>query len=125
MFLADDGLPPLERWRQQFQRIVNNSYTLRGVEVTISGQLETQSGNLFLARDGNGPSVALVPLNPADKVQWNPAARAPKAAEPGEVEAYAALLAESASTLGQSVTVTGPLVQSDAEYQLEVRIAQG
>jgi galactose oxidase len=123
VFLADDGLPPLDRWRQQFHRIVNDSYTLRGVEVTISGRAEIRPGNLVLARDGEAPPVILVPLNPADKVQWNAAARAPEAAEPYEVTAYATLAA-AATTPGQPVTVTGPLVQSDTGYQLEVRIAQ-
>ena len=124
VFLVDDGLPPLERWRQQFHSIVNDSYALRGVEVTISGRAEIRPGNLVLARDGERPSVVLVPLNPADKVQWNAAARAPEAAEPDEVAAYATLAAAAAATPGQPVTVTGPLVQSDTGYELEVRIAQ-
>jgi galactose oxidase len=124
VFLADDGLPPLERWRQQFHGIVNDSYTLRGVEVTISGRAETRPGHLVLDRDRNRPAVVLVPLNPADKVQWNPPARVPKAAEPDEVTAYATLKAAAVSTPGQPVTVTGPLVQAGSEYQLEVRITQ-
>ena len=124
VFLADDGLPPLELWRQQFQQIVNDSYTLRGVEVTISGRVETRDGNLFLARDRARPSVVLVPLNPADKVQWNRAARVPKAAELDEIAAYTRLATSAASMPGEPVTVTGPLVQSNTGYQLEVRLAQ-
>jgi hypothetical protein len=121
VFLADDGLPPLDRWRQQFRRIVNNSYTLRGFEVTLSGRVELRSGNLVLTRDGQAPSTILAPLNPADKVQWNAAARAPEAAEPDEIAAYTTLVAATETTPGQSVTVIGPLVQSDTGIQLEVR----
>ena len=80
-------------------------------------------GARVLARDGEAPPVILAPLNPADKVQWNAAARAPEAAGPDEVTAYATLAA-AAATPGQPVTVTGPLVQSDTGYQLAVRIAQ-
>ena len=85
---------------------------------------ETRNGNLVLAQDGSRPPIQLVPLNPAGKVQWDPAARTPRAAGPDEAAAYAILVAETASTPGQHVTVTGPLLQSDAEYQLEVRIVQ-
>lgn len=124
VFLAADGLPSVQRWRQQFHQIAHDSYTLRGVEVTVSGRTETRNGNLVLAQDGSRPPVLLVPLNPAGKVQWDPAARTPRAAGPDETAAYAILVAETASTPGQHVTVTGPLLQSDAEYQLEVRIVQ-
>ena len=33
LVLGDDGLPPLDRWQEQFARVVNGSYRLRGAEV--------------------------------------------------------------------------------------------
>ena len=39
LFLADDGVPPLRRWREQFAAVVNGSYRLRGVEVTLTGAI--------------------------------------------------------------------------------------
>ena len=44
VFLADDGLPPLDRWREEFRRIANDSYTVRGIEVTVSGQVTSDAG---------------------------------------------------------------------------------
>jgi galactose oxidase len=124
VFLVDNGLPPLERWPEQFHRIVNESYSLRGVEVTLSGTVESLGTDLVLAANGSRPSVLLVPLNPADKVQWNRPARVPKAPGPGEAAAYDRLTTEVAATPGQPVTITGPLLQSDGGYRLEVRALQ-
>jgi galactose oxidase len=118
-----DRLPPLDRWGPQFERMVNGSYVLRGVEVTLQGTVEVRGGQLFLAAGRTTPLVRLVPADPADKVQWDRATGAPKPLEPAESEAYG-MLAADARTFppGQRLTVTGPLKQSADGYQLEVRL---
>ena len=121
VFLVDDRLPPLDRWDEQFRRIVNDSYVLRGVEVSLTGIVDVRGEELLLEGDGRRPAVHLAPLNRADKVQRDRAARAPQAALPGEAAAYATLATEVGGGLVRPVTVTGPLSQTDAGYTLEVR----
>jgi galactose oxidase len=122
LFLEDDGLPALARWQDQFHRMVNGSYVLRGVEVTLEGQLDARNGALFLAGRDPRPPVQLLPLVAADKVQWDRPAGAPQPAEPDEVIAYERLAARAHELpAGQEVTVTGPLKKSDTGYLLEVR----
>ena len=88
VFLAGDGLPPLDRWREEFRRIANDSYTLRGFEVTVSGRVTTRDGTVILVSDGAVPPLVLMPLDQADVVQWDRSARAPRAADPRELDAY-------------------------------------
>lgn len=79
VFLADDGLPALDRWDEQFRRTVHDSYLLRGVEVRLSGTVEARNGALR----------SLV----------------------GAADA-------------RRLTVTGPLHQTEAGYQLQVRLVE-
>lgn len=123
VFLKDDGLPPLDRWKAQFRRMVNGTYVLRGVEVTLRGAVEEREGKLFLASSGQRPSVELAPITEADKIQLNRAAGAPKALEEGEERAYEKLVAIAGDlAVGPDVIVTGPLKQTDTGYQLHVRL---
>jgi hypothetical protein len=126
VFLQDEQLPALDRWDEQFRRRVNRSYALRGFEVSLAGTIEARDGELLLAGSGRRPAVHLAPLAPADKVQWDRSAGTPKALESEETDAYARLVAESPNlTAGQPVTITGPLKQAAAGYQLEVRLFGG
>ena len=127
VFLADGGLPPLDRWREEFRRIANDSYTVRGIEVTVSGRVTTRDGTVVLVSDGAVPPLVLMPLDQADVVQWDRSARAPRTADPRELDAYRALARETAGRTGppdagaQLVTVTGPLVPAAPGYRLQVR----
>jgi galactose oxidase len=49
VFLQDERLPALEQWSEQFRRIVNGTYEMRGAEVTLQGGLEERGEKLFLA----------------------------------------------------------------------------
>ena len=57
-------------------RIVNGTYELRGVEVTLEGSLEKRGDDLYLVSGRGRLAVRLAPLTPADKIQWNHLARA-------------------------------------------------
>jgi hypothetical protein len=98
----------------------HGSYRLRGVEVTLRGGIEERDRQIFLTGSGQRPDVQLVPLA-TDKIQWSRAAGAPKASEESEVRAYDELAARDLAD-GQQVTVTGPLKQTEAGYQLHVRL---
>jgi hypothetical protein len=125
VYLEDDGLPALDRWDDQFRRIVRQAYQLRGVEVTLTGTIEERDDVLVLTGDGRRPPVELVPLDPRGKVQWDPAAQGPQAAEPGETGAYDTLARPAGSASTRPLTVTGPLHQTQAGYQLQVRLIEG
>jgi galactose oxidase len=123
VFLQGERLPALDRWSEQFRRIVNGRYLLRGVEVTLRGVVQEQDGNLFLAGPAGRPSVQLAALGAADKIQWDHAARARRPMDEGEDLAYERLAAASrGSQAGRSLTVTGPLTQTGGEYRLHVRL---
>ena len=125
VFLMDDRLPPLEEWHKQFRRIVNGTYEMRGVEVTLKGAVEEREGNLFLASRGQRPYVRLAPLRAPDKVQWNHTIRERKPLEPDETLAYERLaIAVTGLPPGQQVTITGPLNQTPAGYQLYLRLSK-
>ena len=123
VFLKDERLPALDQWDEQFRRIVNGTYEIRGVEVTLRGVIEHRDGKLFLARTERRPSVQLAPLPARDKIQWNHSMRERKPLEGDEALAYKKLAAMStALPYGQQVTITGPLKQIGADYELNVRL---
>lgn len=122
VFLVDDRLPAVDRWQQEFHAIVNDSYQLRGVEVTVSAPVVRRNGRLFLVGDAERPDVLLAPLEAAHKVEWDRAARTPALAGPEEAVAYDRLADEVAVAGGQvTATVTGPLTTSDTGSRIEVR----
>jgi hypothetical protein len=124
VYLHDDGLPALGHWSDQFREMVRQTYELRGVEVTLTGTVEARNDVLVLAGEGRRPSVELVPLDPGGKIQWNPAARGPQAAEPDEVAAYDTLTRSTGVVDARPLTVTGPLHQTQAGYRLQVRLVE-
>ena len=124
VYLEDDRLPALDHWDDQFRERVHQAYELRGVEVTLTGTIETRNDVFVLAGEGRRPSVELVPLDPEGKIQWDPAARGPQAAEPGEAGAYDTLTRSAGSVGARPLTVTGPLHQTQAGYRLQVRLVE-
>ena len=124
VYLEDDGLPALNHWDDQFRRMVHQTYELRGVEVTLTGTIEARNDVFVLVGEGRRPPVELVPLAPGGKIQWDPAARGPEAAEPAEAGAYDALTRSAGGVGARPLTVTGPLHQTQAGYRLQVRLVE-
>jgi galactose oxidase len=122
VFLADDRLPDLDLWRREFAHVANASYSLRGVEVTLTGAVEQIGGQLWLRGNADRPAVRLAPLDASNKVQWDFATKAPLPLEPQEASAYASLqrtvVAQAAPA---SLTVTGTLLKDEHGFYLEVR----
>jgi hypothetical protein len=121
LFLADDRLPPLQRWNEQFRRIVNGTYEMRGVEVTVRGSIYLADGRYFLTGTDRRPPVQLAPLT--GKIQWDHLARSLKPPQEQELRAYDNLIIRYRDT-GEPVTVTGPLTQTDGEYHVHVRLLE-
>jgi len=123
VFLKEDSLPDLDVWRQEFRRIANASYALRGIEMTLTGMIDQTNGSLRLVGNPTRPSVLLAPLDAVSKVQWNFAAKANWPLEPDEADAYARLsqLVGDPNRPASPVTVTGPLLKQQGGFLLEVR----
>jgi len=124
VYLADDGLPALDHWDDQFRRMVHQTYQLRGVEVTLTGTIQARNDVFVLVAEGRRPPVQLVPLDPGGKVQWDPAAQSPQAPEPDEAGAYDTLTRSAGAAGARPLTVTGPLRQTPAGYRLQVRLLE-
>ena len=124
LYLEDDGLPALDHWGDQFRRMVHQTYELRGVEVTLTGTIQARNDVFMLAGEGRRPPVELLPLDPGGKIQWDPATQGPQAAGPAEVGAYDTLTRSAGAVGARPVTVTGPLNQTQAGYQLQVRLVE-
>ncbi|MET0703927.1 MAG: galactose oxidase-like domain-containing protein [Mycobacterium sp.] len=120
--LVDPGLPDLLSWPAQFQRIVNGSYQLRGVEVTVRGVVAAADGALVMRRSAVRPEISLVPLS-VDKVQWDPSTATPQHAVTAESLAYTDLATGVDPRGGLEATVTGPLTQNASGYRLHVRLS--
>jgi galactose oxidase len=123
VFLKDDRLPDIDVWRQEFRRIANASYLLRGIEMTLNGSIEETDGLLRLAGNQSRPSVLLAPLDAANKVQWDFATKENWPMEPDEANAYARLkqVLRDPKRQNSSIAVTGALLKSDCGFFLEVR----
>ena len=124
IYLANDGLPALDRWGDQFRALVRQTYELRGIEATLTGTVEARDNVLLLTGGGQRFVVELIPLEPGGKIQWDRAAQRPQTAGPGEAAAYATLGQSVASGSTRPVTVTGPLNQTQAGYRLQVRLVE-
>lgn len=125
VYLRRTGLPPLDTWDEQFSRIVNGTYELRGVELTLRGSIDARGDELFLVGAGQRSAVRLVSLAPEDKIQWNHAARMRKPLESDEAGAHTRLLdAHHRGLRNRAITITGPLTRSGGgqTYDLHVRI---
>jgi len=122
VFLKDDALPDLDIWRREFAHIANASYTLRGIEITLSGTVEHANGLLRLVGNVNRPSVLLAPLAASNKVQWNFATKSNWPLEPDEETAYSRLQQKLMGPAPPiSATVTGTLLKNENGFFLEVR----
>jgi hypothetical protein len=122
LFLVDDRLPDLDHWRREFARFANASYSLRGIEVTLTGAAEQIDGQIWLEATTDRPAVRLAPLDPGNKVQWDLSTRAPLPLESDEASAYARLQRELAGpSAPAAVAVTGPLLKGEHGFRVEVR----
>jgi hypothetical protein len=122
VFLADWGIPPLDRWTEQFQHRVNGTYQLRGFEAAVRGTVTRAGGELLLKGTQRRPEIALAPLS-VDKIQWDLERAAPRQPGESELRAYDDLATREPPD-HQEVTVTGPLIQTPSGYRLHVRLVE-
>jgi galactose oxidase len=119
--LKHDGLPDLDKWREQFAEVVGEVFVLRGVEVTVKGTVEGKGNKLTLRVPGVKESIPLVPLR--NKLQWNFRKGSARQPEADERIAWKKLTHEKRTAKADTlqVEVTGPLRKSEKGLVLEVR----
>ena len=80
--LKHDGLPDLVKWPKQFNSMVGQAHTFRGVEVTVMASVVKKNEQLILKTPGLRQEITLEPLQ--NKLQWNFKKNAPRQPEPDE-----------------------------------------
>jgi galactose oxidase len=122
VYLRRDALPDLGVWRNQFARIVNGTYIMRGIEMTLSGPVTEHLARLTLADTATGKDLVLAPLQAADKVQWDIRTRTNMPMSDEEASAFTRLFTRLAARPEEGeVRVTGPLKKHGVDFFLEVR----
>jgi galactose oxidase len=122
VYLKDDTLPDLDAWRDQFAKVANGSYVMRGIEMTFTGAVTEHLGKLTLASAARRPSLVLAPLQATDVVQFDFKRRVNKPMSNDEVGAFTRLYAAlAAGPAPATVRITGPLKKTGANFFLEVR----
>jgi galactose oxidase len=129
VFLGDQALPDLDRWRQQFAHSANGSYDFRGVEVTVTGAITERDGELYLIMP-NPPApnshavVRLHTLNPGTELAWDLQTRRTQHAPNNQRDAYERLMRQwrRHDTGDWVVRVTGPLRKISNGWSLNVRV---
>ncbi|MGH3933596.1 MAG: galactose oxidase-like domain-containing protein [Pseudonocardiaceae bacterium] len=124
VFLHDQGLPDLDSWPEQIARWANGSYDFRGVEVTVTGTVQTQNGSLQLTGPSLDAPVQLTPFRQDMKLQWDIRRRSVRDATSEEQDAYQKLVRTYQGPAGDEselMHITGPLTRTAAGWILHVR----
>jgi hypothetical protein len=123
VYLADAGLPDLDRWPAQLARWANASYDFRGVEVTLAGAVTGEGGVMRLTVPGVAEPITLLPLEPGTELAWDLKAGRPRPATAAERDAYRNLFqATREHGTGLPARLTGPLRRTPAGWSLLVRL---
>ena len=119
----DDTIPDIDKWRTEFEGVVNKGYHLRGIELTLTGVVTEDEGRLELADTSNRPAVSLAPFQASSQLKWDMKAKAAQPITDVEAGAYERLVAKMVGhPAGQTVQVTGTLLKHGADkYSLDVR----
>ena len=127
VYLQQDILPDIDVWRREFEGVVNKSYDMRGIEMTVSGTVtKTKAGineHLTLAGTSTRPELILAPFQASSQLKWDMQISAAKPITNAEAGAYQELVTTvSDHTAGVEVQVTGTLQKHDADkFSLDVR----
>ncbi|BDI28934.1 hypothetical protein CCAX7_009850 [Capsulimonas corticalis] len=126
VYMKHGGLPDVDAWAREFAHFANGIHHFRGVEVRLEGSVREAEGRFFLAATADRPEVALAPIMPEDKIQWDHSAMSLKPLTSREIHAYQKLVDRIQETPGDPsvVRVIGPLKKRGSEFVLSVRIIE-
>jgi hypothetical protein len=119
--LKNGGLPKIATWLKHFQAKDDRQIALRGVEITIDGQVRQQQDSLVIHSPDVEKPLRLAPLR--HKLQWNVRKARARQPESDEAAAYDQLLEQfTKSGAGElHVLLIGPLQDNEDGMSLEVR----
>lgn len=109
VYLTHQGLPDLTRWPTQFAQWANASYSLRGVEVSLTGTLVDDHTGLRLAAPSLQRPLPLRRLRPGSQLSWDIRRRRRRPLTTKQRNAYVRLLDLHRQHTNLTVTVSGPL----------------
>ena len=127
VYLHQDILPDIDKWRTEFEGVVNKGYDMRGIEMTLRGAVTQENigteQQLTLAGTSIRPSLLLTPFQAPSQLKWNVKAKAPRPIMEAELNAYQKLVAGLADHPAEAkVQVTGTLQKQDGgKFSLDVR----
>ena len=122
LYLKEDVLPDLNAWHSQFAKIINGTYTMRGIEMKLCGVVTRRPPSLILTGTWARVPLELKALQAADKIQWDFQTRTNKPILESEASAFTKLFNALAELpAGTMVQVTGPLQKTGADFFLQVR----
>jgi galactose oxidase len=121
VYLNDKSFPDPDQWASQFKKLVDQTYTFRGVEVTVDGTVGGDNNGLVVRVPGVKLPITLRPLE--HKLQWNSKKGTARQPEPDERDAYQQLGSKVKESKANDfkTRVTGTLRKSGTGYTLEVR----
>jgi len=123
VYLNDDILPDIDVWRRELREIDSGTYTLRGIEITLSGLITENQGQLTLAGNSSRSQLTLKQFQSESKLEWDNVAKVNKPLTQDEASAYSKLYQKVvAQPEGATLQVTGRLQkEGDATYSLHVK----
>lgn len=123
VYLADAGLPDLDRWPAQLAQWANGSYAFRGVEVTLAGTITGERGVVRLEVPSLEDPITLLFPEPGAELAWDRAALRTGPATSAERDAHPNLF-QATREYGRDLAVrlTGRLRKTAAGWSLLVRL---
>src|ERR1700753_3063382 len=90
--IKQDVLPDIDVWRREFESVADKQYTMRGIELTLSGLVAKQQlcpeEQLSLTGTSTRPELFLAPFKAASKIEWDRHENVPKPVSEAEAGAY-------------------------------------
>jgi galactose oxidase len=123
VYLHDDILPDINVWRKELFEVDGGTYTLRGIEITLTGVVNNNGSKLTLSGTSTRPEVVLNQFKADSKLDWDNVAKVPKPLTKEETSAYYRLYQTVVSQPeGLSMQVTGRLqMDENNKYSLDVK----
>lgn len=123
VYLRDDILPDIDVWRKELQEIDGGTYTLRGIDITLTGVVTENKGQLTLAGSSTRVEVVLKQFKADSKLEWDNVAKVPRPVTQQEASAYTQVYQMVADrSEGLTLQVTGRLQKGKNDtYSLDVK----
>jgi hypothetical protein len=121
VYMALHAVPDVDAWWREISHIAKGSYDLRGVEISIAGNIVADGRGVALAGPEIEGMLPLRPLGTTPKVQYDRANKRAQVSTPDEMAAYDQLVLGPGARPASTVRVTGILGAEEGRQVLHVR----